>query len=53
MYWQNHVKRLKENLEKKEHTICKAEERERQLNVKCEDASRGLKQEKEEVIRFM
>lgn len=30
--------------------LCKAEERERRLNVKCEDALRDLKQEKEEVI---
>lgn len=50
MYWQNHVKRLKEDLQKKEHTICRAEERERRLNVKYEDASRDLKQEREEVI---
>ncbi|XP_024873091.1 afadin- and alpha-actinin-binding protein A-like [Temnothorax curvispinosus] len=48
----NHIKRLKEDLEKKEHTICKVEERERRLNVKFEDASRDLKQEKEEIRKL-
>lgn len=46
---QNRVKHLKEDVQKKELTICKAEERERRLNVKCEDASRDLKQERDEV----
>ncbi|XP_011862148.1 PREDICTED: afadin- and alpha-actinin-binding protein-like [Vollenhovia emeryi] len=48
----NHVKRLKEDLEKREHAICKAEERERRLNVKCDDAARELKQEREEIRKL-
>jgi len=40
---------LKEDMQKKEYLICKAEERERKLNVKYEDALRDLKQEKDEV----
>lgn len=46
---QNRVKHLKEDVLKKELTICKAEERERRLNVKCENASHDLKQERDEV----
>lgn len=53
MYRQNHIKRLKEDVQKKEHMLCKADERERRLNVKCEDALRDLKQEREEVILFI
>ncbi|XP_011165904.1 afadin- and alpha-actinin-binding protein [Solenopsis invicta] len=48
----NHVRRLKEDIQKKELMICKAEERERRLNVKCEDVSRSLKQEKDEVRKL-
>ncbi|XP_018354492.1 PREDICTED: afadin- and alpha-actinin-binding protein-like [Trachymyrmex septentrionalis] len=48
----NHIKRLKEDIQKKEHMICKAEERERRLNVKCEDTSRNLKQERDEIRKL-
>ncbi|XP_018407316.1 PREDICTED: afadin- and alpha-actinin-binding protein-like [Cyphomyrmex costatus] len=48
----NHVKRLKEDIQKKEHMMCQAEERERRLNVKCEDASRNLKQERDEIRKL-
>ncbi|XP_012532837.1 afadin- and alpha-actinin-binding protein [Monomorium pharaonis] len=48
----NHVKRLKEDIQKKEHMICRAEERERRLDGKCEDASRSLKQEKDEIRKL-
>jgi len=32
--------------------LCEAEERERRLNVKCETASRDLKQEREEIRKL-
>jgi len=40
---------LKEDIEKKKYLICKAEERERKLNVKYETTLHDLKQEKDEV----
>lgn len=48
----NRVKHLKEDVQKKELTICKAEERERRLSVKCEDVSRDLKQERDEIRKL-
>lgn len=48
----NHVRRLKEDIEKKELMICKAEEKERRLNVKCENTSRDLKLERDEVRKL-
>lgn len=49
IYYQNHVKRLKEDLQKKEHMLCESQERERRLKVQNETVLRDLKHEKEEV----
>lgn len=49
MRQQNQVKRLKEDVQKKEHLLHEAQEKERRLKVQCESVSRDLKHEKEEV----
>lgn len=48
----NHVKRLKEDVQKKEQVLCEAQERERRLKVKCESVSHDLKHEKEEIRKL-
>ncbi|CAL1687691.1 unnamed protein product [Lasius platythorax] len=48
----NHVKRLKEEVQKKEQMLCEAQERERRLKVQCESLSRDLKQDKEEIRKL-
>ncbi|XP_011252877.1 afadin- and alpha-actinin-binding protein-like [Camponotus floridanus] len=48
----NHVKRLKEDVQKKEQALCEAQERERRLKVQCESVSRDLKHEKEEIRKL-
>ncbi|XP_046742828.1 afadin- and alpha-actinin-binding protein-like [Diprion similis] len=48
----NHVKRLKEDLEKKLHLLSESQERERRLKVKCESLSREFKHEKDEVVKM-
>ncbi|XP_033224127.1 afadin- and alpha-actinin-binding protein-like isoform X2 [Belonocnema kinseyi] len=48
----NHVKRLKEDLEKKEHSLSEVQERERRLKVKCENLTRDLKRERDEVLKL-
>ncbi|XP_015512177.2 afadin- and alpha-actinin-binding protein A [Neodiprion lecontei] len=48
----NHVKRLKENLEKKQYLLCESQERERRLKVKCESLSREFKHEKDEAVKL-
>lgn len=44
------MKRLKQDVEKKEHALCEAQERERRLKVQFDNATRDLKHEKEEVV---
>lgn len=46
---QNHVKRLKQAVEKKDNALSEVEEKERQLKVKVSNLTRELKREKEEV----
>ena len=46
------MKRLKEELEKKEHSLSEVQERERRLKVKCENLTRDLKSEKDEVCIY-
>ncbi|XP_070163901.1 afadin- and alpha-actinin-binding protein-like isoform X2 [Polyergus mexicanus] len=48
----NHVKRLKEDVQKKEQELCEAQERERRLKVQCESMSHDLKHEKEEIRKL-
>ncbi|XP_051167367.1 afadin- and alpha-actinin-binding protein-like isoform X2 [Leptopilina boulardi] len=48
----NQIKRLKENLEKKEHSMSEVQERERRLKVKCENLTRDLKRERDEVLKL-
>ncbi|XP_043286625.1 afadin- and alpha-actinin-binding protein-like isoform X3 [Venturia canescens] len=48
----NHVKRLKENLDKKDHALCEVQERERRLKVQTERLSRDLKREKDETVKL-
>lgn len=48
----NHVKRLKEEVQKKEQMLCEAQERERRLKVQCETLSHDLKQDKEEIRKL-
>ncbi|EZA57007.1 afadin- and alpha-actinin-binding protein [Ooceraea biroi] len=48
----NHVKRLKQDMQKKEHVLCEAQEKERRLKVQCDNASRDLKHEKEEIRKL-
>ncbi|XP_043286624.1 afadin- and alpha-actinin-binding protein-like isoform X2 [Venturia canescens] len=49
---ENHVKRLKENLDKKDHALCEVQERERRLKVQTERLSRDLKREKDETVKL-
>lgn len=44
------MKRFKEDVQKKEQELCEVQERERRLKTQCENVSRDLKHEKEEVI---
>lgn len=46
------MKRLKEDVQKREHTLCEAQEKERRLKVQYENASRELKHEKEEIRKL-
>lgn len=48
----NHVKRLKEEVQKKEQMLCEAQERERRLKVQSESLSHDLKQAKEEIRKL-
>ncbi|XP_012265653.2 afadin- and alpha-actinin-binding protein-like [Athalia rosae] len=48
----NHVKRLKDELEKKQHQLDESQEKERRLKVKFEVLSRELKREKDEVAKL-
>lgn len=48
----NQIKRLKEDLEKKDYSMSEVQERERRLKVKCEDFSRDLKRERDEVLKL-
>lgn len=52
IFLQNQIKRLKEDLEKKDYSMSEVQERERRLKVKCEDFSRDLKRERDEVWQF-
>jgi hypothetical protein len=36
-------------MQKKEHMLCGMQEKERRLKIQCDNASRDLKREKEEV----
>ncbi|XP_011635149.1 afadin- and alpha-actinin-binding protein-like [Pogonomyrmex barbatus] len=49
---QNHVKRLKEDIQKKERTLCQAEEKERRLNIKCKNILHDLKEEREQMQKL-
>ncbi|XP_020292630.1 afadin- and alpha-actinin-binding protein-like isoform X3 [Pseudomyrmex gracilis] len=49
----NHVKRLKEDLQKKEHMLFESQEKERRLKVQNETILRNLKHEKEETRKLM
>lgn len=44
------MKRLKDDLEKKQQLLCESQEKERRLKVKCDLLSRDFKHEKEEVF---
>lgn len=48
----NHVKRLKEELQKKQSTLCQTQERERRLKSQYDTISRDLKHEKNEVTKL-
>lgn len=48
----NHVKRLKDDLEKKQSLLYESQERERRLKVKCESLTRDFKHEKDEAVKL-
>ncbi|XP_024936819.1 uncharacterized protein LOC107263732 [Cephus cinctus] len=48
----NRVKRLKEDLERKQHLLSESQERERRLRVQLDELSRNLKREKEETLKL-
>ncbi|KAK0091938.1 hypothetical protein PV326_002490 [Microctonus aethiopoides] len=48
----NHVKRLKQAIEKKDNALSEIEEKERQLKVKVSNLTRELKREKEESAKL-
>lgn len=52
VHLKNQVKRLKEDIQKKEHLLHEAQEKERRLKVQYENVSRDLKHEKEEVRKL-
>ncbi|XP_029168554.1 uncharacterized protein PFB0765w-like [Nylanderia fulva] len=52
MNLKNHVKRLKEEVQKKEQIMCETYERERRLQVQCDNLTHDLKQAKEEIRKL-